>query len=384
MSSPVEGLFCKEHIDLFIRHDEQISSAFFKLISKSRPKSFPSSISDNRPEEIAALQNISKFAISLFNIIRTKAAKGNLSFKFNSENQSKAVQYFELPSLRDEFFEKPLFAQIIQNLFARCLNITITSKESEWTLSWEIDNPFLCFKPIFEPPCNLHAAQKANWIEYFNKAPKHDVLFSVDDQLIKVHRHFLNQSKYLKKLLKYKWKNKNEPILIEDCSYCVFKAMLRFLYVGEIEELDANNYKTLFQLYCLADLIQHQHLKHYCLTLLNQLIDDKNFLFYAFYQKRFDDEYLLKLCQWFVTKEFDYGSKIEISHFSTEQLFETYVVCRRFDAKELEKACLIHLQEHLQIDIGLDEFKLVLTSLDDQDLRAWFNQQFQRLKKAVV
>jgi hypothetical protein len=454
MSSPAEGLFSKESINSFIQNDEVLKPAFANLIFKKRPQSWPKSSSDILPEALEFIQNISYFATALFKIVQNEAANGQLSVKISDSNRSHVIQYFELPLLKDAL----PFIKIIQKLFVEKLKIKIDSKGFDWNLSWNSDNPFLRFKPNFEKPFKMLDFHKEYFTDLLENGP-FDVIFLIGNEKIKAHSRFLSQSKVLTFLVE-RQKEKNEveklkkeeeeAILIKEIekentpikkeneitielkdfsphikgfsphmknfSPHIFKAMIRFLYIGEIEENDTKNYKTLFQLYDLGDYIQNESLKQNCKVWLSQMIDDKSFLTFAFYHELFKDEHLLSYCQWFINKNFDYGAHIDMSHFNFEQLMETYQVClkfearkleetcinlmreqcshftsdellkayqvcRKFKAKEQEETCLNLLKNQLNLDdLDLADFQMALSVLDDKDLLLWLKNRRQYME----
>ena len=213
-----------------------------------------------------------------------------MDFTIHAANPTETCQYFKLLSLNDPFFSKHSFATTIKELFDLSLKITIESKKEEWTVSWKNDNPFLYFKPIYEPTNKLASVLKNYLINYFAKGPDYDVFFVIENREIKAHSFFLKQSDYFITFLKYHWKG-DQPIYLKGYSYLVFKTMIYFFYVGEIKEKHTGNCRLLFDLYGLGVFIDYEPLKDYCKSLLNSLIEENNFLLFAFYQEKFKDEF---------------------------------------------------------------------------------------------
>lgn len=380
MSSPAEGLLNREQLDFYLQSDESLRTEFNKLISKTRPQSFPCCSSDNKPD---ALGKISEYAVTLFNIVRFHAANGNVEFKFNGSCQSAEEVYFGLPSAMDPLFGKATIAKLMQQIFANNLEIKLEAKGNEWIFSWSEGNPFLPFKPVYEPQCNLNLVQKAYFIHLFEHSHDYDVSFLVEDKVVNAHRIFLKQSPFFTTMFEHEWKEKHakEPIPILEYNHDAFKAMIFYFYAYEIVESDAKNAKLILELYKLSYFIQYKPLIEYCRLLLGELISERTFLLFAFVQDNYEDEYLLKLCHWFVRKNYDYGKKLEISHFTTEQLFRTYRVIRKYDAKEYNLLCLTLLKDRLELEHTIEQLVELLSNLADDELVAWYRHCVDNLEK---
>lgn len=374
MLSP-DGLLNSRYIESFIR-SEKLGASLNSIVHKKRSQSFPKSQSEIRQETRAVVQSISNVANSLFKIIQNTAANGQCSLRIDDFQRSEVSHYYSLPSLED----CESFFRILKQLFAEHMGIDIVSNGLEWTISWNVNNPHLSFKPPCEIPAPFPEMQKMYFKNALEKGP-FDVSFLCGDKVINANSFILRQSEFFEALIRKAGEIKT--ISLNDFSYEVYKAGIYFIYTGELEEGMTKNSKVLFQLFDLGDYIQFEPLKKYCKALLLEMINEKNFLLFAFYQNKFNDDQFFDLCQWFISKNYSYGQNIDISHFTPEQLMETYQVCRKFNASALEKNCLNLLLDYLKLDLELDEFWEICHLLSDEDLKPWLQQRIQAVNSKL-
>ncbi|XP_021953548.1 RCC1 and BTB domain-containing protein 1 [Folsomia candida] len=107
-----------------------------------------------------------------------------------------------------------------------------------------------------------------------------DVIFSVECKDIGAHRVILKcRSTHFAKMLENEWKEKKESrIVIPDTKYCVFEALLYFIYHAKLN-LPSDQYENIFDLMKLADCYCELSLRQECEAILIQNINAENAFF---------------------------------------------------------------------------------------------------------
>lgn len=211
-----------------------------------------------------------------------------------------------------KFFRNYLSMQV------RCKSLQ-TSSYSDYTLTTEVDNPFV--KPKNLKPVLTSAANKTMFLispQDFNDQKLSDVKIFVEGKEINAHKFILSSTcPSFKKAFEGRWKDKSE-IIFKECKYETFLEFNRFIYTGEVDTHYINDFENCMELLQLADRLGNETLPYYIKKELQ--ITGENFIHIALVAAQLNDLYLLDLCKWFAKNDPIFGEELELTSFPMENL----------------------------------------------------------------
>lgn len=331
-------------IESLLNRDKKLL-ADFKLMAQSR---YQLCKNTDETSESIAVKAVTILARKIFRMILSQCATGNFIFTFNGMIPTQIERDFKIQERRESLLNVPPVDQLIQTLFRETYAITMAPCEYEsdgWRVTVEETNQFIFLKPQMDWPEDFISEKKRLLESLREEQTDYDVTFLIEGKELKAHKALLMQSNPLKEMINLFSLNTESVLVLElrGFDYELYRALFSFLYVFEIENAETKGVDFFVDLYQIAHSFQVSNLMTYCRMYITKLIDHRSFLKIASLQNSYTDEYLFQLCLWYVFKNYSIGLHADLSHFSKDQLFNTYVIARKYEAVHLERQVITTL-----------------------------------------
>lgn len=178
------------------------------------------------------------------------------------------------------------------------------------SLFWSLDHPILEFlnnnRMSF---CSYHNKNKL--LKLWEKAQKGiecDVTIALNEHSLTAHQLILSaNSKYFRTLFNSRMKESQDHVIKVNTTPKAMKAVLEYLYTGEIEnfeKIDFYSIQDLFDVLELSELYGKKHLSELCLVFIHQNCGEETQMELVRNLKNYHNEIVLKLiCEWAETSD---------------------------------------------------------------------------------
>ncbi|XP_012060396.1 PREDICTED: RCC1 and BTB domain-containing protein 1-like [Atta cephalotes] len=176
-----------------------------------------------------------------------------------------------------------------------CISIPIATSSFNVHDTFGYYGPSIMHKPLIlnEKPDILGCLGIA-----FNNSSTSDLTIQVENECIYVHKVILTIcSLHFKRMFEKNWKENNQSVIkIDDVSYNVYKAYLKYLYTNTVDLCLINTFEKVSELFDLANAYCEDNLKKQCIYRIKQEITVSNVAYFYSFAVKYDTEELREFC----------------------------------------------------------------------------------------